>query len=150
MQSTSSSTLDPKDAANLDSLDVLPMRLAPNVVYLFHRFKWITFPQSWLQFLASTSSDMDEPVKYICGVGLRCSSLASGKQCGRQPRRSSRRLITLIFAGRNRIIVIRRELPRTKSAGWARRATVSHQLPSFRESDGATTSHFAPRAVSCQ
>src|SRR5580692_507985 len=64
---------------------------------------------------------MDEPVKYICGVGLRCSSLASGKQCGRQPRRSSRRLITLIFAGRNRIIVIRRELPRTKSAGWARR-----------------------------
>src|SRR6266478_2622023 len=29
----------------------------------------------------------------------------------------SRRLITLIFAGRNRIIVIRRELPRTSSAG---------------------------------
>ena len=37
------------------------------------------------------------------------------------PRRLSRRLITLIFAGRNRIIVIRRELPRTKSAGRARR-----------------------------
>ena len=28
-----------------------------------------------------------------------------------------RRLITLIFAGRNRIIVIRRELPRTEDAG---------------------------------
>ena len=35
----------------------------------------------------------------------------------------SRRLITLIFAGRNRIIVIRRELPRTKRAGSARRPT---------------------------
>src|ERR1035438_3713313 len=33
----------------------------------------------------------------------------------------SRRLITLIFAGRNRIIVIRRELPRTSDAGSARR-----------------------------
>jgi len=30
-----------------------------------------------------------------------------------------RRLITLISAGRNRTIVIRRELPRTKDAGWA-------------------------------
>jgi hypothetical protein len=30
-----------------------------------------------------------------------------------------RRLISLIFAGRNRIIVIRRELPRTRSASWA-------------------------------
>ena len=35
----------------------------------------------------------------------------------------SRRLITLIFAGRNRIIVIRRELPRTNGAGRA------HRLP---------------------
>jgi hypothetical protein len=33
-----------------------------------------------------------------------------------------RRLITQIFAGRCRIIVIRRELPRTRSAGWAQRA----------------------------
>lgn len=32
-----------------------------------------------------------------------------------------RRLITLISAGRNRIIVIRRELPRTEDAGWAER-----------------------------
>lgn len=31
----------------------------------------------------------------------------------------SRRLITLIFAGRNRMDMIRRELPRTKRAGWA-------------------------------
>src|SRR5215469_3767623 len=30
-----------------------------------------------------------------------------------------RRLITLISAGRNRIVMIRRELPRTRNAGWA-------------------------------
>jgi len=33
----------------------------------------------------------------------------------------ARRLITLIFAGRNRMDMIRRELPRTRSAGWVRR-----------------------------
>ena len=33
----------------------------------------------------------------------------------------ARRLITLIFAGRNRMDMIRRELPRTKGAGWVRR-----------------------------
>src|SRR6516162_8918724 len=38
-------------------------------------------------------------------------------------RRLLRRLITLIFAGRNRIIVIRRELPRTSGAGSVRRPT---------------------------
>jgi hypothetical protein len=32
----------------------------------------------------------------------------------------ARRLITLIFAGRNRMDMIRRELPRTESAGWDR------------------------------
>ena len=32
----------------------------------------------------------------------------------------TRRLITLIFAGRNRMDMIRRELPRTKRAGWGR------------------------------
>jgi hypothetical protein len=32
----------------------------------------------------------------------------------------TRRLITLIFAGRNRMVMIRRELPRPKSAGWGR------------------------------
>ncbi len=32
----------------------------------------------------------------------------------------ARRLITLIFAGRNRMDMIRRELPRTKRAGWGR------------------------------
>ena len=32
----------------------------------------------------------------------------------------ARRLITLIFAGRNRMVMIRRELPRTKRAGWGR------------------------------
>jgi hypothetical protein len=30
----------------------------------------------------------------------------------------ARRLITLIYAGRNRSDMIRRELPRTKRAGW--------------------------------
>ena len=30
----------------------------------------------------------------------------------------ARRLITLIFAGRNRMAMIRRELPRTEVAGW--------------------------------
>jgi hypothetical protein len=45
------------------------------------------------------------------------------KQHRRRSRRLSRRLITLIFADRNRIIVIRRELPRTNSAGSARRPT---------------------------
>ena len=39
------------------------------------------------------------------------------------PKELSRRLITLIFAGRYRIIVIRRELPRTISAGSVRRPT---------------------------
>jgi hypothetical protein len=33
----------------------------------------------------------------------------------------ARRLITLICAGRNRSDMIRRELPRTSSAGWVRR-----------------------------
>jgi hypothetical protein len=37
-----------------------------------------------------------------------------------------RRLITLIFAGRNRIIVIRRELPRTRDASWAK--SLSHRI----------------------
>ena len=33
----------------------------------------------------------------------------------------ARRLITLICAGRNRMDMIRRELPRTEVAGWVRR-----------------------------
>ena len=32
----------------------------------------------------------------------------------------TRRLITLIFAGRNRMVMIRRELPRAKRASWCR------------------------------
>src|ERR1041385_1778831 len=38
-----------------------------------------------------------------------------------QGERQVRRLITLIFAGRNRTVMIRRELPRTKDAGWVQR-----------------------------
>jgi len=33
----------------------------------------------------------------------------------------ARRLITLIFAGWNRMVMIRRELPRTRCAGWVRK-----------------------------
>src|SRR5438876_11904931 len=55
-------------------------------------------------------------------VAPGCSSLARGKQREWRPRRSTRRLITLIFAGRNRMLMIRRELPRTRNAGWASRA----------------------------
>ena len=33
----------------------------------------------------------------------------------------TRRLITLIYAGRNRMDMIRRELPRTERAGWVRK-----------------------------
>jgi len=53
---------------------------------------------------------------------LRVALLARGKQREWRPRRSTRRLITLIFAGRNRMLMIRRELPRTRNAGWASRA----------------------------
>ena len=65
---------------------------------------------------------MAEPVKYIRGGSVGCFSLARGKPREWRPRRSARRLITLIFAGRNRMLMIRRELPRTRNAGWARRA----------------------------
>ena len=34
----------------------------------------------------------------------------------------SRRLISLIYAGRNRKVMIRRELPRTRGAGWTQRS----------------------------
>ncbi len=44
-----------------------------------------------------------------------------GRQRRSWSRWFSRRLITLIFAGRNRIIVIRRELPRTNDVGSVRR-----------------------------
>src|SRR5574340_875723 len=40
-----------------------------------------------------------------------------GRQSRQQMEASSRRLITLVSAGRDRIIVIRRELPRTENAG---------------------------------
>jgi hypothetical protein len=53
------------------------------------------------------------------GAALRCFSLARGKQSEWRPRRSTRRLIALMFAGRNRMLMIRRELPRTSNADWA-------------------------------
>jgi hypothetical protein len=48
-------------------------------------------------------------------------NLVGGRQSWRQDKRQMRRLITLISAGRNRTIVIRRELPRTRDAGWVGR-----------------------------
>jgi hypothetical protein len=38
-----------------------------------------------------------------------------------------RRLITLISAGRNRIVMIGRELPRTENANWARPYRTKHR-----------------------
>src|ERR1700694_464324 len=46
-------------------------------------------------------------------------SLLLWRQYRLRSRKLSRRLITQIFAGRCRIIVIRRELPRTNGAGWS-------------------------------
>src|ERR1043165_3538306 len=40
------------------------------------------------------------------------------RSAGDGTRGDLRRLITLISAGRNRIVMIRRELPRTEDAGW--------------------------------
>src|SRR5215470_18071664 len=56
------------------------------------------------------------------GGDSRCFLFLQGRQRGWQSRRSTRRLITLIFAGRNRMLMIRRELPRTRNADWARGA----------------------------
>ena len=62
---------------------------------------------------------MERPVNY----GFLVSHFVVGSSAGGKSRRLSRRLITLIFVGRNRIIVIRRELPRTNDADSARRPT---------------------------
>jgi hypothetical protein len=52
------------------------------------------------------------------GVGLGLAlTRRRGKQHRWRSRRSARRLINLIFAGRNRMLIIRRELPRTRIAG---------------------------------
>ena len=66
---------------------------------------------------------MDEHFKqHFRGGGLRFFR-GEVKPCRERSRRSSRRLITLIFAGLDiRMVMIRRELPRTRNAGWARRA----------------------------
>src|SRR6266481_1171666 len=51
----------------------------------------------------------------------------------------TRRLITLIFAGRNRRVMIRRELPRTEYAGWV--------LKPFRTEDEEGSPFRGPCAV---
>jgi hypothetical protein len=61
-----------------------------------------------------------------------------------QSKRRSRRLITLIFAGRNRIIVIRRELPRTKGAGLVQ--DLPHRMV---EDSPSCTPSTATHAASC-
>lgn len=48
-------------------------------------------------------------------VGSECWLWTAGPRTAQQ---HTRRLITLIFAGRNRMVMIRRELPRTEYAGW--------------------------------
>jgi len=51
----------------------------------------------------------------------------------------TRRLITLIFAGRYRMVMIRRELPRTERAGWV--------LKPFRIGHEEGSPFRGPRAV---
>ena len=63
-------------------------------------------------------SDMERPVNPF--RYLRVTS-KSGHVMSVAIERLLRRLITLIYAGRDRMVVIRRELPRTKRAGPARR-----------------------------
>ena len=60
------------------------------------------------------------------GAGGNTFLLVSLERCVRTAgpmtaKEQTRRLITLIFAGRNRMLMIRRELPRTSGAGWVRR-----------------------------
>ena len=57
-----------------------------------------------------------DPVKVLMVVGV----FVFRDQGQPQPKQSRRRLISLIFAGRNRMVMIRRELPRTKSASPAK------------------------------
>ena len=63
------------------------------------------------------ATDMERP----CQISSLVDASHSFNACITGDSRSaeSRRLITLIFAGRNRIIVIRRELSRTRGAGRA-------------------------------
>src|SRR5882762_552066 len=68
---------------------------------------------------------MGNIVKYVPDDGGGCFGFGCdflfgqvrGKRHRWRSRRSARRLINLIFAGRNRMLIIRRELPRTKKAG---------------------------------
>src|SRR5258708_2129704 len=60
---------------------------------------------------------MDNGVKRNFGGGaLACWLSGEGEQHRWRSRRSSRRLITLIFEGRNLMKIIRRELPLTRCA----------------------------------
>ena len=71
---------------------------------------------------------MERPVKPELGLSFRpaLARVYPGAEfCGWMQRRLQgerqvRRLINLISAGRNRTVMIRRELPRTKDAGWIR------------------------------
>ena len=61
-------------------------------------------------------SDMERPVNPFCYLRVT-STLRHVMSVAIE--RLLRRLITLIYAGRDRMVVIRRELPRTKRAGPA-------------------------------
>jgi len=65
-----------------------------------------SIPSSWSATLTWYGTTCQQRAPFFFPTALR-------KQRGSRSRKLSRRLITLIFAGRNRIIVIRRELPRT-------------------------------------
>src|SRR6266545_1405701 len=69
---------------------------------------------------------MDNGVKKKVGGGPleRCWS-SKGEQQRWRSRHSSRRLITLIFEGRNLMKIIRRELPLTRCAGLVPRGLVT-------------------------
>jgi len=64
--------------------------------------------------------DVERPVNSTDPL-VQVSSFRLVERTRQQSRRLSRRLITLMFAGRNRMVVIRRELPRTSGAGRASR-----------------------------
>ena len=57
-----------------------------------------------------------DPVNACTAVGWFLFFRGQGQQ---QPKQNGRRLISLIFAGRNRMLMIRRELPRTSVASPA-------------------------------
>jgi hypothetical protein len=76
---------------------------------------------------------------------MRKPRAGGDKAC--QDEKQLRRWITLISAGRNRIIMIRREPPRTENAGWVRRPdrTKDRRILLFERSRSVTALSAAAR-----